>query len=142
MPHKSFKLRNLHRRVTRLKNKEKQDKETEKKLQQSIKNTQECLVYLDGILSTHRAIDIPAHTSNKSFFYFKNRRNESCLIKELNPSQQFMPEMRRISITQAKIRKMRCGHKGFVVQRVLFSYPDSKHEQVLFCPDCCIVEKF
>jgi hypothetical protein len=141
MSEESFKLTNLRRRVNRLKDKQKQKEENKRKLELSIQEIKDCLVYLEGILSTHRALDIPAHTSEESLFFFKDRKNQTCLIKELNPSPEFMPEMRRISVTQAKTGKMKCGDRGFVIQRVLFSYPNSTHEQMLFCPSCCVVEK-
>ncbi|MEN9921472.1 MAG: hypothetical protein RLZZ517_450 [Candidatus Parcubacteria bacterium] len=137
----SFKLNNLRNRVRTLKNRETRKREEAEAANKSIQDIQDCLVYLDGILETHRALDIPKHTSGKSLFFFKTKSGASCLIKELHPSPEFMPEMRRVPVAQTKTRKMKSGDVGFVIQRVLFSYPDSKHELVLFCPKRCVVEK-
>jgi hypothetical protein len=96
---------------------------------------------LGGILDTHTRTDIPHHDSDESLYFFKDKDGESVLIEELKPDPSFMPEMKRIPLDQALTRDMKHGEPGYVIQRVLFSYPTGQHELMLISFEKNIFEK-
>ena len=139
---RTFKLQNLSRRVKRLRTKKQSLKRQQEKIKKESDEVSHCLLFLEGILKTHKSRDIPKYKSDESLFFFKDQSGESCLITELNPAEDFMPEMKRISIDTALTRQMNTYEgTGYVIERVLFAGEKGKHELMVLCPKRCLVEK-
>jgi hypothetical protein len=100
-----------------------------------------CIKFLGGILKTHSRADIPNHDSDESLYFFKDKKGESVLIEELDPSPDLMPEMKRVPLSHALTKEMKDGHIGYVIQRVKFSYPTGRHELILICFERSIFQK-
>lgn len=100
-----------------------------------------CIEFLGGILKTHACLDIPKHDSDESLYFFKDQKGESVLIEELEPSPDLMPEMKRIPLAQAQTKEMKHSEYGYVIQRVVFSYPVGRHELILICFEKSIFQK-
>jgi hypothetical protein len=100
-----------------------------------------CIKFLGGILKTHSRADIPNHDSDESLYFFKNQQGEPVLIKELEPSPDLMPEMKRIPLSEALTQKMKGREIGYVIQRVRFSYPMGKHQLMLICFEKSLFQK-
>lgn len=107
--------------------------EEKNRVEETLKRLDTYSKLLDGILKTHSYEDIPKHDSNESLYFFKNQEGKSVLIEELEPSPVFIPDMKRIPIREALTKEMKQKGFGYVVQRIMFSYPAGVHELILIC---------
>lgn len=132
---------NFEEFVLSLQHKIEELEETMRKTEKELRCREVCMKFFGGILSTHKRKDIPAHDSDESLYFFKNKDGESVLIEELKPLPDLMPEMERIPLSQALTKKMEGGDIGCVIQKVTFSYPTGSHELVLICFEQSSFEK-
>lgn len=133
--------KNLEDSVSSLELTQKQLLREKAHVDKTIKCLEVCIKFLGGILETHSQTNIPNHDSNESLYFFKNQEGESVLIEELEPSPDLMPEMKRIPLSEALTEEMNCGHIGYVIQRVKFSYPTGHHDLILICFEKSIFQK-